>query len=315
MSYKIIKYTNTYLDPLTSLLTKAFAIKNKDKKRLVLWKYFDSYFNGNTITYLALDETNHVVGHYVTLPISVSYGDKTLKTTLSTDAATDPLHRGRGLMSQMADKLYGDVRSKGYEFSFGYPNEVGVAMDRHSKRYGYQLVGKYIRYTKIILIKKRCPYQLIPVVKASDITTFTTVSTPYFTIRKDAKYIIWRYLRKPHNDYEIFRIVNDQKTLGYIVTNSTNNKCGVIDIITDYSDKEHMKQVLRAIENTALEKGIRIVVYTVMDNTYWRGMFGFTYFRKIKPVRYYFSIHLHTKSNREKILNPDSWISLSGDIL
>lgn len=314
MEYKFVKFTKHYLSPLTALLSEAFTIQNKDKEKLILWKYFDPFFQNKTFTYITLDKENNVVGHYSSMPIAVSKGNIFYKTTLSTDAAVDKNHRGKGLMSKMSEMLYKDVRSKGYEFSFGYPNDVGVMMDRHSKNYGYQLVGKYIRYTKIILISKKSPYYLKAVNSIAEIQTIDT-SSNYYTLSKDRDYILWRYFKKPNNNYKIFAILTKNGTLGYVVTTESRNKVSVIDIITKFSDNAHMKNVLRAIENISLKHGSRIILYNVMDNTYWRGIFGLTYFRKIKPVRYYFSIHLHKNTNKEKILNPDNWISMSGDIL
>jgi predicted acetyltransferase len=301
MEYKFIRFSNSYLLSLTKLLTKTFSIENDDKKALIQWKYFDPFFKGKSITYIALDKNNNVVGHYSTMPITIERGTKKFQSTLSTDAATDPDHRGLGIMSKLSKKLYDDVASKGYDFSFGYPNEVGVVMDKYSKNYGYQVVGKFVRYFKLAFFRKQIPYSLVKVESQNELINPVIIPDSYFKVKKDSDYIMWRYLKKPNREYTVYKIEKNNKTVGYAVLKLTKFKCYIYDITADYKDTRSMKKILQSIENKALEHGVKLLIYNVLENTYWNNLFGFKYLKKGKfHTNYYFSIHLH---NEKVVIN------------
>lgn len=316
MEYKFTKYLPLHLPSLTKLLVQAFAIENKDKEGLIKWKYFDPYFKQESVTYLALDKDNNVVGHYSSMPIPIQYGDKTYKVTLSTDAATDTLHRGKGIMSKLSALLYKEVAGKGHDFSLGYPNDIGVVMDKYSKNYGYQLVGKFARYFTFVIYRKKVPYKLskTQTIKGLPLTSFQ--HKDFFTMRKDVQYLTWRYTNKPNEPYDIYKIQGEEGSLGYVVLRFLAGKCYVYDIITGNHDPLHMRKILKSIENKALDHSTRMVIYYVLDNEYWKRLFGFGYFRKEKSqVNYYFSIHLHNKNVDSGVLNKDRWLLMNGDIL
>lgn len=316
MEYKTIRYTPSYLASLTKLITITFSIENRNKKALLQWKYFDPFFNSKSITYIALDKENNVVGHYSSMPITVTQGENVYKSTLSTDAATDPDHRGKGIMSRLAKALYSDVKNQGYAFSFGFPNEVGVVMDKYSKNYGYQLIGVFAKYARLVFSPKKITYSLIKVNTQDEIETIESTNDNYFTLQKDKDYLIWRYIKKPNREYEVYRIIEKRKTIGYVILRFTRIKCYVYDIITDLTNKSSLQKVFQAIENTAFQHRRFIVVYTVLDNTYWQSLFRFPYVKKFyNRSSYYFSVHLHKQNLPSTILEKDHWLLMSGDIL
>lgn len=315
MEYKIVKYSPIYFSKLTRLLAETFSIENKNKKGLIKWKYFDPYFNKKSITYIVVDKNDNLVGHYSSMPISIQYGEKEYKTTLSTDAATDINHRGKGLMSKISAALYKKVAQKGYDFSFGYPNEVGVVMDKHSKNYGYQVIGIFVKYFKFIIFRKNTPYTLVKLNSPEKVTGITSADENFYKIKKNKEYLTWRYLKKPNNEYEVYRIVYDKKDVGYAILHFTQNKCYVLDIIAG-KDIIKMKDIVKSIENRALDRKIRLVIYNVFDNEYWKKIFGFPYFKKAKGgVNYYFSVHTHTDTLPANLLNKEHWFLMNGDIL
>jgi len=314
--YKFVRYQPSYLTSLTKLLTRSFAIENTDKTNLVAWKYFDPFFKNKSFTYLTVDRNNSVVGHYSSMPIPIQYGKKTYKTTLSTDAAVDIRHRGQGLMSKMSALLYKDVRENGYDFSFGYPNEVGVVMDKHSKNYGYTLVGKFVKYFTFVFFRRSVSYSLSKVSSPDLLTQIETGRHKYLTIKKDRAYLSWRYFKKPNNDYEVYQIGTKKKIAGYVVLRFTRLKCYVYDIVTFDTTQKHLKTIFHAIENKALDKNVRVVVYSVLDNAYWQKLFRFPYVKKFYGrTHYYLSVHPHNKHIDPAIFDKGHWLMMSGDIL
>lgn len=316
MKFKIVKYSPIFLSFLTKLLTQSFSIKNKDKTGLIQWKYFDSFFKNKSVTYIALDNHNNVVGHYSSMPITIQSGKTTYKATLSTDAATDVNHRGKGIMSELANKLYNDLRTQGYEFSFGFPNKTGVVMDKYSKNYGYKVVGIFAGYLKFVITRKKTPHTLTKINSPDSLKDIEYASENYCTIKKDKAYLTWRYLKKPNNEYEIYRIDHSKNIVGYAILRFTKRKAYIYDIVTNRNEISDMKSILHSIENKALDRNVRLVIYNVLDNEYWKKLFRFPYLKKVNNRNnYYFSVHIHDNRFNPSVTNKERWLLMSGDIL
>src|SRR5258706_1759159 len=316
MDYRLIKYTSSYLTSLTILLDKSFSIENKDKEKLVKWKYFDEYLENKTITYIALDDKNEVISHYTNIPINVVCLDTTFKAMICTDICTDISHRGKGLISKLSSKVYKEVKDNRYDFSLGFSNDEGIRIDRNSINYGYVIVGKFVRYLKLVASRKKTAYNLIPVSSLEG--DLYNASSNFLKIRKDSSYLNWRYLKKPNSEYDIFAIQNGNTIYGYVVLRFLENRCYIYDIITTSDDKKHVINILRSIENKAIDHGIGIIIYNVLDNKYWRKLFNrYKYLKKSKnKINYYATVKIHSENiPKDVILNKENWLLMNGDII
>ncbi len=316
MDYKITEYSPSFLPSLAKLLNNSFHIENKDKKRLVLWKYFDEYLHNKTITYLALDKENNVVSHYTNLPIDITYLNKTYTCMICTDMCTDIDHRGKGLITQLSTHVYNEVKKKGYDFSLGFSNDEGVEVDKHANNYGYVVVGKFVRYFKFVLYKKNIDYLLTRTDSLHQ--DYYSHHSKYLRIKKDHDYLYWRYIKKPNREYDVYNIMDGNRVVGYVILRFLKYKCYIYDIVTENDDKKHMITVLRSIENKALEHKVRLVIYNVLDNNYWQTLFNkYKYFKRTNnTVNYYLTIKIHnTEMPKDIILDKENWLLMNGDIL
>ncbi len=78
---------------------------------------------------------------------------------LSVNMAVHPDYRGRGLVKLAAEPVYEAVRAAGGVAGVGFSNAQGVRVDRRSRSYGYQVVGR-LRSTLAIMVR---PPQAEPV--------------------------------------------------------------------------------------------------------------------------------------------------------
>ncbi len=306
----IKKFSKKYLASLTSLLNNSFKIETPNKEKLVDWKYFDKHLNNQTITYIAVDDTDSVVSHYTNIPITV-IADRKYKAMVCTDMCTDPKFRGQGLISQLSSRVYSEVRKQGYDFSIGFSNDQGVQVDKHSDKYGYQIIGRFVRYFKVVLLASSAQYKLV---KNSNIAGFENNSS-YYKILKTPEYITWRYTKKPNNDYEIFDINDEEKVLGLVVLRFMNHKCYVYDIISDQNSD--IKKTMQAIDNLAIKRLAPLIIYNVLDNNYWKKVFGPFYFKKTyNHTNYYLTIKIHNENlDDQRLGNKENWLVMNGDIL
>lgn len=73
--------------------------------------------------------------HVPNQPNSITVG-------VSMNMAVHPDYRGRGLIKQVAEPVYTAVQAQGGIAGVGFSNAAGVKVDKHSKGYGYRVVGR-----------------------------------------------------------------------------------------------------------------------------------------------------------------------------
>lgn len=61
---------------------------------------------------------------------------------LSINLAVHPDYRGRGLVKRVAQPVYAALADRGVAAGVGFSNAAGVKVDRHSRAYGYQVIGQ-----------------------------------------------------------------------------------------------------------------------------------------------------------------------------
>lgn len=317
MDYKFQKYSSDYLPSFTELLDKSFDIENKDKQALIQWKLFDNYHNGKTITYIALDKEDNVVGQYTNLPVKIAYGDKIYNSMICVDMATDINHRGKGLITKLSQYVYQEVVGNKYDLTIGFSNDDGLKVDKNASNYGYKIVGRFVRYFKIVVYRKNIKSKIVLTDHFETSSEFGNKAN-FLRIYKDYYYLTWRYLSKPNSEYSIYQIVQNEIAVGYVVLRFKGNKCYIYDILVNNISKKEMITVLRSIENKALDKGIRIIVYNVLDNNFWKSLFNrYKYFKKTNnKINYYLTVKIHNPSLLpEFILDKENWLLMNGDIL
>lgn len=316
MDYKIEKFSAPYLNSLTKLLDQSFSIQNKNKSQLVKWKYFDEFFRNQTITYIAFNQSNEVISHYANLPISISYQNEIYKAMVCTDMCTDPRYRGRGLISKLSAEVYKQVKKKSYDLSIGFSNDEGVKVDKNYKEYGYVVVGKFVRYFKVIVSRKKINYKLVRTDTIKN--TFSYINSKYFRIKKDVEFLNWRYIKKPRSEYDVYNILEDNQAVGYVILRFINKRCYIYDIVCGLEDKSNMVNILRSIENKALDHDSRIIIYNVLDNKYWIELFNrYKYFKKTRnKVDYHLTVKIHQNfPNEDLVLNKENWLMMNGDMI
>lgn len=91
---------------------------------------------------------------------------------MSVNMATHPDYRGQGLIKQVAAPVYQTLRDRNAVAGVGFSNAAGVQVDRHSRGYGYQVIGQMLSVLAIVPPLRRAP---------SDFSiTQTFPSTPFF---------------------------------------------------------------------------------------------------------------------------------------
>ncbi len=315
MEYRFESLQPKYLTGFENLIKSSFPLQSNDSMLLINWKFLTSRDNRDAVSFVAIDANDNVVSQYSNIPIIVSYKNQNFSAMVCADMATLLEHRGNKLISTLSKKVYEKVVNDGVIVSIGYSNQLGVKVDKNAFGYGYQVVGEFTRFVKIILIysKTKLILKLVKDFKKN----FVPKNTTYFRVFKNYEYLKWRYVDKPDNRYRIFEVNENNILIGYVVLLEFRTRLYVYDIILYDNDVKIYKEVLKSIQNYSKERHIYIVVYRVLDNSFWNEVFkNENYIKKTpKKIQYYLTVKVH--NNHEvspEILKKDFWISINGDI-
>lgn len=308
MDVELTHYHHCHFDSLVRLLDDAFQIRNPAKADLVRWKFFDAIHDDCTVMALAV-AGGEVVSQYANAPVTLADDGAPVPAMVCADMATAPQYRGRGLISRLSRMVYTEVTASGAVLSIGYSNDDGVQVDRNATGYGYLVVGRFTRYLRPVLRRLATPCHLEPV-SAFDASALPCL--PGLRLHKSAEYLTWRYLRKPHMDYVVYRVMRGAETLGYAVLRDARGRCHLVDLIADPS-----RDVLRAVHNEALRRGKRALMVYVLDNAYWRGVLrGFVRLPQYRRLgNYWLTVKPHQQTLPVGWDTPDKWLLMGGDII
>lgn len=303
---------------LREFLVSVFKIQAKTQNDLVNWKYFHSFFKGNGIQYGSFVSENgqtKLVSHYANLPITVSKNNTLYKSAICVDMGTISSYRGQGLISILSKEVYKKVVILGIDFSIGFSNESGIQVDRHSKGYGYQIVGRFQSYYFLAISRQKTGYLLN---KINSPDRQLNLENDYYAIYKNQDYLFWRYVDNPSRAYEFYEVLNENKCVGIVVLKTSQSKLFIIDIILENINQDRLSQVVKSINNLAVSLGKRIIIYSVLDNKLWQKVLnrGLS-FQKSVHNKYYLTVKIHDQSvnTDSTLLDANNWLCLVGDIL
>jgi GNAT superfamily N-acetyltransferase len=102
-------------------------------------------------------DVDRLVAQYACLRRRVRIGGVVLDAGMSLNMSVHPDYRGRGLIKQVSQPVYAALDAEGAAFGFGFSNAEGVQVDRHSKGYGYQVVGRMVSTVAYLTPRRGVP--------------------------------------------------------------------------------------------------------------------------------------------------------------
>ena len=212
-------------------------------KAFYRWKYLDNPA-GEALVYGAWHKEK-LVSIYTALPSVLLVKGKPVKAILSCDSMTHPDYAGLGLFSTIGKKLYEYAIQKGFQLIYGFPNKNGIHPT--TKKLGWKQYGdvplmaraSLSDLTSSLLFNDKL--QLFSItsgwhsaankffnrgVSIETITefdeSFDALNEDYaspkdVTVRRDFRYLNWRYANKPGTPYKIIAARKGETLLGYAV--------------------------------------------------------------------------------------------------
>ena len=254
--------------------------QNESEKNLDVLKWFhqDNLRENQSILYAVEKESQNIAAIYTYLPAIVKCFDRNVPALQSFDTLTDHRHRGKGLFITLASKLAEREIKRGNEFVFGFPNEN--SLNGFVKKLGFTYFGEVpflIKPLKISYFLKKiftktnvseedsnCPIKAETEIYFPDNASLKNLENfgeeyeklwntikPYISIgvNRDADYMNWRFVNKPHADYLRFGYYEGSELKGIIVFTLKNKHGGkvgyVMELLYDVRNKKAGKELLR----------------------------------------------------------------------
>lgn len=280
------------------------------------WRFLDNPV-GQLMIELAWDDRT-LASHYAVSPVMLTVKEQDYITALSMTTMTQPRYRGHGLFPVLAKSLYDRLKQHDYLMVWGFPNNQSHRTFRNHLAWRdiYEIPTFYLNLDDLFVTPKVSKYisELAGFDKRFDSLWEQVKSSNDILIKRDQKYLNWRYTLNPQHEYRIFAYIDNNELLGYAVFKEFNSDIDIVDILTvqdDHIGEELIFAVLDIARQHGNIKGINIWLSVHYPLHYRLEKIGFT---NDAPVTYFGVRRLSSHNPQGVILEKFScWYIQMGD--
>lgn len=292
-----------------------------------------------------------VVAHNALVPVPMKIGEQVCKGSLAVDVITHPDYQRQGIQNTIRKQLFDSNRSKGIRISYGAATRnIFPIYGRIDSPYPHFYICQPALLVKIVSLGKvltsrykipaiignllgnvwkritsRNPSLKNAGIKVVQVSSFDKSIDEFWQkasgikqvmVVKDMKYLNWRYVEKPGEEYKIFIAKRQEDTVGYVVLKLEKNAMTrgyIVDLLT-LPDEDIITQVLvtRAMEYFRAEAAATISCLMLPDAPYYRIL------RKLGFMHRSSGLQLGTRLYDrnlpgELVTDPANWYFVWGD--
>ncbi|MDD3653281.1 MAG: GNAT family N-acetyltransferase [Desulfotomaculaceae bacterium] len=208
-----------------------------------------------------------LAGHYAVSPVIMSIRGKEYLTALSMTTMTHPDYRNKGIFTALAQSLYRRLQDQGVVMVWGFPNNNSYhgfmnklswfpltqvpKLATSDFRFPNMVAGH--RNTEIIEVKK--------IDERFDQLWQSLDRSGVNMVVRSSKYLQWRYMDNPVNQYQVFALPGFDKIKGYTAVKLYSRNDGISGEILDLlaTDKDTARSLIsHAVINLAIQGADRI---------------------------------------------------------
>ncbi len=263
-SWNLRKYRDGDEQAIVELLNIAFGRWHS----LEYWRWrYKKNPAGSPIIWLA-EHDNKIIGHFAVIPIRMKVGNAYMTASMSVNAATHPQYQGKGVFSSIVNRCYLDVAENDIPLTYGTANiRLGPTYKRYEwrghicfmvpmikvldwqPRLSRYIHNKFLTRAAAYVLGKICRTRStngslkIERISRFDerINGFWEEISKHFRIivKRDQRYLNWRYADYPGSKYTIYTVVKDHRILGYCVLSEEqheNMRYGLVIDILGFQD-------------------------------------------------------------------------------
>lgn len=312
------------------------------------WKWM--YRNGPAgpaIAWIA-EAGNKIVGQNAVSLVRMKIGDQACMGTQGFDIMTHPEYQRQGVLTALRVKTRDNLLKKGVSITYGVAIHQTDAIYRRiqsvtvveeiptlvkvidlgkvlKSRYGIPVFAGNLLGNAWERITNRTPPAKNADVEVEQVSSFDegidkfwrkASNTKNIMVIKDMKYLNWRYVDKPANEYKIFVAKRQDEITGFIVfkcERGVPNRGFIIDLLTlPGEDTVAETLITRAVANLKAEGAAMISCWMLQDAPYYRTLRRLGFLRRRSGLSLGGYVHDRNLSN-EFFTNPGNWYFVQGD--
>jgi hypothetical protein len=292
------------------LIGLCFNQSSSDMERLMYWLSCIG-----PIEAYGLWDNDTLVAQYACLLRTVYVDDKPIYVGMSINMAVNPAYRGQGLIKQVSQPIYDSLQDKNVMFGMGFSNAQGVKVDKHSRGYGYQVVGKM--QPLIIMLRSFKRPQLILYDNLPRLQSDISNHQQKAHLHKGLNYIMRRYSHHPFRQYHYGIWQEDTQILGIVVYKKVK-LWGVpsVALLDVYSDD--ITELLMRWSTTLREQNMYLCHTLVSQQSvikyvlqqHWRILHA-----PFSRTPYYLTVKPLSNLMKPSLLDFCEWDLIGGDVL
>ena len=278
------------------------------------WRFRDSPA-GPSIIELAWDD-NILASHYAVAQVALSASGEKVSSGLGVTTITHPDYRGLGLFRTLAKSAFEHSAESGLAIVWGFPN-------RNSHR-GYIQDLSWLDIWEIPTLRWRLPEPLAlptPSCTSAEVDSFDerfdalwedVKLSHYVMVRRDHKYLTWRYIANPMEQYRILISQDTSGLLGYAVFKRYNNELQVVDLLTK-DDVEIGRQLVIEVARIARQESLEAVSLWLNVTNPLHRVLERLGFENDSPITYFAGLILRPDVLDERVYDYRNWHLTMGD--
>lgn len=278
------------------------------------WRFRDNP-SGPSIIQLAWDDSI-LASHYAVAQVALSVNGEKVNSGLDVTTITHPDYRGRGLFRTLAKSAFERSAELGLAIVWGFPN-------RNSHR-GYIQDLSWLDMWEIPTFRWRLPESLAlptPSCAMAEVDSFdkrfdvlweNVKLSHYVMVRRDRRYLTWRYIVNPEAQYRILISQDTSGLLGYAIFKRYNNELQVVDLLTK-DDVEIGRQLILEVARIARQESLDAVsLWLNVANPLHRVLERLG-FENDSPITYFSGLILRPDALDERVYDYRNWHLTMGD--
>jgi len=344
-SYKIIKADiQKNKEIIKNLLKK--NVKDASTKRYE-WNYEKSEYGNAQCWLVKSNNSESFIGSAALFPRRIYLDSEPIYVAIAGDFAINKEHRAFGPALRLQKEIQKSIKKNKFKFIYGTPNKLSRKL---FFRIGYQEIGKYKRYVKILKteyvpkeylpksLRFKIPSKIIDLIikiisyenRYKKKSEYYIENLKYFDKRFDSfwkkvlnqyniigertsNFLNWRYIKSPSQNYKIFCISNKKKEIsGYIVYYFNDNICHIVDILYEKSE-DILKTLLAEFIINVKTKNIGSIVVRYLGDSFLEDKLKKFNFFENKKEDANVMIYGDFLSSKSDLLNGNNWHFLTGD--
>jgi GNAT superfamily N-acetyltransferase len=290
-----------------ALLADCFERQPHETEKLLDWLYrvFQPFAWG-------IWEDGRLVAQYTALQRPLAYAGSLIPVGMSVNMAVHPDYRGRGYIKKMSAPVYEALAAQGVCFGLGFSNAEGVEVDKHSKGYGYHVIGQmrpmfapvYPTNVPELITSQQFPKDCL-----ASMTVLPTLGFP-----KDCDYLYGRYAAHPFRQYHYALWQEGSQSVGVVVYRPSRflglPAVSVLDVWG-----EDLPELMRRFTATAWKSAYRLIHALVSPKSRLSCLMPWRLLSPLARNPYYLTMKPMTEGLSADFDEFQQWDLIGGDVL